>query len=1172
MRRVGPAWAVAVAIVALVAPFAAAVPAVAAPRAPASIVSDASATPRAPAVPASIAAPRLPMAPVVAAPAAAPAAPQAVPSEDVPGGTKDGSAFADPDDGAGFDLEITASPGVVGQGGIVDVSFTITDHDQTAPEAGAMLLVALSWNTTQFQPILDPASDVEWAYRLPASEYYRHDTTGPRNSGDVCILGGMAPGTTGTCSSQFRHVAGQAGATSQFTAEIITWADLEEVEGSADNYEPLATDASVLTSVSAAVEAEPVFELTVANYDHLGIAAVGAPGPVLGRYAVYSTELALRRFDDAELVVRLSWPQGMTLNGAPPAGCLAVGTSALDCTIDDANLLPGLPVPPVPEDDAYPRLLREWDLHFTPPAWQVERERLDAFAIGFTSGWTFIEPEINLASWAGDGAAAHGAAATGRVATSRTTGPIRGTAVPAATPTPPGGVAMTPAWASPDSVPYAILDQVFDTSTQLDAEYLTSGVDDRVTAVFTVTHHPDVTTVLTDSRVAVQLDWPDFVEPIDGPDECASFVDRVCTLVGLDEPGASIAITIEFAVGPGPDAGRITLSPSSVIIVESNSDGDIEHAYPERWISYSSDRLAVDDALVSLDVLLSDDAVWEDGPMLSARVIPTRAPRPIDDDGTPSDRWDWLIVEFAITWPEYLTLMSVPSGCSLEPEAMVCELVLEEPGPDPSGIWLAFSVGPGVTDGVVTADGVSLRNFDGEETDELPVGWVVPDEEPLGGVAPFISLDVEAERDLVWEGGEDLGATITATRAVFPNVRRDPFEELAVEVEITWPAFLQPTGDPTGCESWDGTVCVIVLPEPGAVVVIGLEFAVGGDPPGGVVTGEIDADATRLVHRSSDGDQDLPTEWVSSDDDAVTRIRATVGLDLSLDRDPGYTGGKQLVVTTKVSREQPGPELPGLEVGLDFGWAGYLTRTAQTGCASFSGTTCVVTGLDEPGASAVVTLTFSMPAPTLPPVPEVAPRTDDVEVDGVSLSFAPPPLEPPSAPPGPEPEPWPPAGCFIVDGGICVCSDETVACPEEPAAPEEPAPAPEPEPLDGTLPPTWIGQDREAFTVLQPSIIIAQSVASPGDGVEAYARYLPPDARITLRWEGLATMAATQWPNPDDPTQGRWSLVILRWQFAGARTLIMHSEDGLFADVPSSNRLLVVPRSAMGPSLVGRGG
>ncbi|GAA1847143.1 hypothetical protein GCM10009750_36990 [Agromyces salentinus] len=1152
------AWAVAVAVVALVAPFAAAVPAVAATDAVATVASSsASVSPAA--VTSSVGEAS---APAVRAPVAGTPARTARPAAAAPSAVRGATAEAE---SPGLRLSVTADPMPVAIGGIVTVTLTVTNLDLPADRETDRLAVSLDWRSSSFRPVAESGSSL-W-HLIGTSDGYRN---WPETSGDRCLIEGVSvPGTTGQCVVRLRDTGVRPfGTTSadrgEFRATAAGWVD---VSSEAFEFTPLGNDQVVTTAVAAA--AETVYLLSVENYDYLGIAAVGDDEEVLGRFAVTSSEVAVRGLDDAELVVRLSWPQGMVLEDPPPAGCVTFGASALDCTIDDANVLPGLPDPPVDYDDLYQRVLREWDLHFTPPASQVERERLDSFDIEFVSGWTYTEPIIALAS-SRDAATSspHGASGGGKasmtvVAPASREAPV----MPAASPPPPGGIVMTSAWAAPDSTPFALLDQVFPTTTDLDAEYLSSAGGDEVAAVFTVTHRPEVTTVLTGSVVEVRLDWPDFVEPVADPVGCTSYVDHVCTIEGLDEPGATAEITMEFVVTAGaPDWGRFSASAGSVIVVEPNSDGDIEHEFPSSWILYSSRALTIDDALVTLDVVLSEDSVWEEGPMLMARVIPSRAVR--EDDG--GDFWGDLIVGIAITWPDYLTPASIPSGCTAQTDGMVCEVTLEDPGPDPAmGVLIAFSVGPGVTDGIVRAEGAYLQEFDGEESEDLPVEWVVPDEEPVGGVDPFIALDVDVERDLVWEGGEDVGATVTATRTAFPDVRRDPFGDLAVEVLITWPEFLVPTAAPTGCESWDGTICVIVLPDPGSVVEIGLEFSVGSAPPGGLVPGVITAEAAGLLHRSDDGDQSLPTEWVGSDEDRVTRIRAEITLDLRLDRDPGYTGGKQLVVTTTLTREAAGPEFPGLEVGLDFDWAGYLTRTSQSGCASFSGTTCTVTGLDEPGASAIVRLTFSMPPPTLPPVPEVAPRTDDVAVDGVALSFAPPPVEPP--PPPPEPAPWPPEGCFIADDGTCVCLDESEACPPEPALPEEPAA--EPEPLDGTLPPAWIGQDREPFTVLQPNLLLAQSVVTPGDGIETYAKYLPPDAAVTFRWEGVPTSTpAVHWENPDDPTQARWSLVILRWQFAGARTLVMHSEDGLFADIPSTNQLLVVPRTGMGPDLVGRGG
>ena len=84
---------------------------------------------------------------------------------------------------------------------------------------------------------------------------------------------------------------------------------------------------------------------------------------------------------------------------------------------------------------------------------------------------------------------------------------------------------------------------------------------------------------------------------------------------------------------------------------------------------------------------------------------------------------------------------------------------------------------------------------------------------------------------------------------------------------------------------------------------------------------------------------------------------------------------------------------------------------------------------------------------------------------------------------------------------------------------------------------------------------------------------LPPNAAVTFRWEGEPIdTPSVRWPGSGNPTSARWSLLVLRWELPGTRTLVMHSVDGLFGDIPSSNRLLVAPRSAMAPNLLGRGG
>ncbi|WP_152030823.1 hypothetical protein [Agromyces aureus] len=1057
-----------------------------------------------------------------------------------------------------YSVDVVTAPKSAAGGGRVTATVTVTTNRPDAYPDLARLSVGLDWNPPAGLTLRTTAPDAPVGcdgYRTADGSY----SSAPVRGGACDVT--PSPTVGGVVA--FTYVFALSGVPPSLpVVQVSTVRGWEDTGDGLASFDLVAED---IVGDQDYFEMGPVFSAAVSVDRKVSTTGIGER--VTATFTVVHAPSAAPTMNGSQVQFAINWPTFFTpVGGTTPADACDDGLINGSCAITEPTSA---------------RKTTVFTMQFDVPPGNGGQGAVSIIGQG---GW-YVPPGpiISIAPLQQDASirlAADGERGAGAGGGSGGPGGVRGAAVATAadvrqaivkaapTPRPPGALDIPGTWTGVEAASVIALYRPFPMEIELRPQLSTLG-EEGIEGVVRVRHDEAAAVTLFGLELDVDLSPDAALVPVGDPVGCATYVAGICTIVGLDAPGSEVEITMAFAP---PDEVGVGFLAADQVAGRFEFDGGVVAA-PDPWLESAYDSQITDAELVTLDVVLSEDYVWEGGPMLSALVTPTRAAREVEEDSSSYELWGTLFVRMAITWPDYLTPMSTPTGCTPQVTGMVCEVVLEEPGAGPT-VALAFSIGPGVVDGLVAAEGVFLQNTFGDESTDLPVEWIVPDDEPLGPVEPFIPLDVEVERDLVWEGGDDVGATITATRNSFvTGSLRDPLGSLVVEVAITWPAFLHPTAPPTGCESWDGTICTITLSKPGAVALIGLEFSVGGAPPGSVLTGDVRAEATRLFELNADGPQELPTEWVTPDADPVTRIRATVTLDLALDRDPGYTGGKQLVVTTTITRESPGATLPGLEVGLDFDWAGYLTKTADTGCASFSGTTCVVTGLDAPGASAVVTLTFAMPPPTLPPVPEVLPRTNDLAVDGVSLSFVPPPPPAPEPEPVPEPEPWPPDGCFINDEGVCVCTDEFVVCPTPPPVlPEEPDPAPVPEPLDGTLPPSWIGEDREPFTVLQPNLLIAQTVASPGDGIEAYGKYLPPNANVTLRWEGLATMSAVQWPNPDDPTEARWSLVILRWQFAGARTLIMHSEDGQFADIPSSNQLLVVPRTGMGPDLVGRGG
>ncbi|MDR6905374.1 hypothetical protein J2X63_001060 [Agromyces sp. 3263] len=986
-----------------------------------------------------------------------------------------------------FSVDVQTAPRTAPGGTWVRATVTVTARDaEVYPDA--LVSVAMDWDTTRLSVgtgsehgvsgcllVMDPVTMVSAATPTP---------------GDECVLDVPRDPLTPAVFTYWFQLLGVPPALPVVTAQV-TGGYLQDVE----LFSRVDFDAADLTSDEDYLELAPVFSAGV-TVDRRA-ATTGIGDTIVATFTVTHEPDAAPRTASSQVLFAINWPAFLApVGGTTPADACDGGLVAGLCAITEPTNV---------------RRTTVFTMAFNVPPGNGGQGAISIIGQG---GWyTPPGPVIALAPRSEQPSAI-------RVVAASDVHPAIVKAAP--TPRPEGALDIPGTWTGVDAASVVALDRPFPMEVELRPKLSTLGDEQGIEGVIRVSHAAAAAVTLFGLELDVALEFDAALVPTGDPVGCATYIGGVCTITGLDEPGSEAVITVEFAPPAEIGVGYLDADQDAA---RFDFDGAPLTA-PDGWLEHAYDSQITDAELVTLDVDLTNDYVWEDGPYLGARVTVTRAER--GDDG---DLYDELVVGVAITWPAYLTPVADPSGC-VSWDGLVCEVVLPDPGPEGAVmITLTFAIGPGVVDGVVRAEGAYLlEDRDEGEDRDLPVEWVVPGEAPVAGVDPFITLDVALDRELVWQGGHDVAATITVTREAFAGARRDPFGELIVGVAITWPAFLHPNVPPTGCESWDGAICDVLLSKPGSVAQVGLEFSVAGSPDGSVLPGVVRAEADSLGGADSDLVPDLPVDWVAPDEAPVTRVRPAITLDLADDHDPGYTGGKQLVLTTVVTRETPGAVLPGLEIGLDYTWAGYLTKTSDAGCASFSGTTCVVTGLDQPGASAVVTLTFSMPAPTLPPVPPVAPRTDDLVVDGVALSF-----------------------------------DAPVV--------ELPSPTLAPEPLPAALPPSWIGEDREPFTVLQPNLRMSPAVTTPGEVIGAIGTSLPPNAAVTFHWDGVPTdTPSVRWPGSGDPTSARWALLVLRWELPGIRTLVMHSVDGLFGDIPSSNRLLVAPRSAMAPNLLGRGG
>ena len=93
-------------------------------------------------------------------------------------------------------------------------------------------------------------------------------------------------------------------------------------------------------------------------------------------------------------------------------------------------------------------------------------------------------------------------------------------------------------------------------------------------------------------------------------------------------------------------------------------------------------------------------------------------------------------------------------------------------------------------------------------------------------------------------------------------------------------------------------------------------------------------------------------------------------------------------------------------------------------------------------------------------------------------------------------------------------------------------------------------------------------VAPPGKVVLVYGEKMPPGSEVDLAWSQGITVGPGPFLVEDDGTV-RVSMLVVRHDLIGARTLVATSTEGLFT--PVEGDLLVVPRTLTPPNFNGRG-
>ncbi|MGI9824272.1 hypothetical protein [Agromyces sp. Marseille-Q5079] len=682
-----------------------------------------------------------------------------------------------PDDGAGFDVVIGHVPDDLRWGHEFELQVTVTNHGVQPPDEDPfedepmMVAVRLDWDLDAARLEADPGTD--------GCEFWNDWDLGDEPVAgmdfDRCYLAGLTePGSSVTFTVPFR-VAGPRPATSEleFTATVDEWA---WYWGDGYDYAPINPATATHDAPIA-----PIYDLEVENFDYLGLGGVGSTEPAHSRYSVYSSEAQLDGWDDAELVVRLGWPEGLTLRDPPPTGCVSSGPQSLDCTIEDAHVLPGADSESDADDESQ-QYLAEWDLFFVLPTFQVEREALGAFTIDFVSGWTYSAPIIEIAADPGQVRPIGGFG--------RGVGPRAPAVVPLASPTPPGGVTMDASYTDSDSTPFAILDRVFPTETTSSVTNAVPGGDDIV-VVFRVTHSPEVATVLPGAEVSVRLDWPAFLEPTVAPEECADYEDHVCMIEGLDEPGATVDITMTFPVPEDAQgAGWFEVSGEQVVLREANPDGDIEHGYPASWVEYSNARITVlADAFVT-QVTLDRDRTWPGGDEVRVTVRVQWA------KALPGIRSSRVFVSLDLGWDEDIAdLVDPPGIAGCDPlDDGTCTLQ-DWTGPgDVKEVTFRLeprTVGPLDVTATPAFVGVGVPT----DTSELPLDWLTGDEASATVLDARFDVDLVLDRNPIYHGGLPMRANATLTRspATAGGPGYDPtLPNVDAELVFEWPGSAPP--------------------------------------------------------------------------------------------------------------------------------------------------------------------------------------------------------------------------------------------------------------------------------------------------------------------------------------------------------------------------------------------
>ncbi|HEX5857339.1 MAG TPA: hypothetical protein VFY91_04445 [Microbacterium sp.] len=769
---------------------------------------------------------------------------------------------------------------------------------------------------------------------------------------------------------------------------------------------------------------------------------------------------------------------------------------------------------------------------------------------------------------------------------------------------------MPPEWTQDAVASHTVVAEVVETSVELSAAARPIGGED-VIATISVTQFPDVDVVAAYGddvllEVELKITWPYFLDLDDPPTGCQQWrsSDSVCVLRFWDSPpGAAKEVSATFFVpGERPPyglTGEVAVAASYVRVVGTNDGFYTIEEVPTSVVIGDSAPFELYSPALLTDVRLSSVEGWPGGDDLVATFE-------LEHLSTSSVSLESGTAVVRLSWPAFLTLAAGPSPTACQGfvlEAGGTSGTCTVPGIGPPG-WstsfdMTFSMPPEGDERSETGDigiaGVSLTGTsNGVETvygDE----YIVPSAQRFTIDDDVFPVDIALDRTASTPGGLRLYAEI---RVTYDHALQDDVDVDAVGLEFGWPSFLSVTTPPdiSGCDEWEDDVCYLTgLESVGDFQIVRIWFDMPADSVG---VGTITATGVRLCNGPPTDCTELPAAWIGSDAEEFTVLEPRITVDLTIDRDTGWTGGQPVTATATITHEGAIPgELPGMTVDLILDWPGFLTPLSIGGCDSvLAGGVCRVNDLGVVTSSKQLTLRFSMPGvEPFRASPTAYPKAGDIRVSGVALSYLAPPPTPlppadPCAAPTPDPTgvptpspsssatptstPSPTPACSPTPtptGTPSQSPTPTVTPDPTPTLAAIPVPAEPPDLVEVPLPPEWIGADSVGVRVIQPKVTIVPGVARPGGVVTVYLEDFPPLAALTMGWTAGSGSPAALTLKPDVAiTQHR--MLIFRRELLGERGLVVTSTDGSFGNLQPGARLRVVPRSTVADELVGRGG